>query len=503
MIPDIAKKGASFKGALAYYLHDKRHEGEQERHTSERVAWTETRNLMTKDPEMAGKVMAATALDAERLKQQAGVRNTGRKSDNSVYAYTLSWHPDEAKTLQRSDMVSAADETLKALGAQDRQALIVCHTDRAHPHVHVILNRVSPEDGRMLKTGNDRLKLSQWALQYREARGEQHYCPQRAENWDKRLSRHDGNEKLKYWRAAADTPRSLIEDVRRAKAIGDPNAAKLEARFKKEIGQLSAKGVAMKDRHRTEWHGTGETRPDGTKEPKGIVTAYRERKAEIEAKTIRNIAVARDGINKTYQPSWNDLTRRHNIEQREFAQREQRIGGKIRNALDAVTYARQLNPDSSRGFMSNAYNYLVSSKSRAKALEQVQRVESRALSASQRAEIGAAVHALRSDGAALQTCAKASFLSERAALIERQSVDKQQLQSTWRRLGEDRSRAFEASRERHLSHGKSKDKKLAREDSAKSTKEFKGAAAPDQAKAEAQKQTRSAGRKRSRTRKRN
>ena len=54
-----------------------------------------------------------------------------------------------------------------------------------------------------------------------------------------------------------------------------------------------------------------------------------------------------------------------------------------------------------------------------------------------------------------------------------------------------------------LSHGKSKDKKLAREDSAKSTKEFKGAAAPDQAKAEAQKQTRSAGRKRSRTRKRN
>ena len=49
MIPDIAKRGASFKGALAYYLHDKKLEGEHERFTSERVAWTETRNR-ARDP---------------------------------------------------------------------------------------------------------------------------------------------------------------------------------------------------------------------------------------------------------------------------------------------------------------------------------------------------------------------------------------------------------------------------------------------------------------------
>ena len=98
MIPDIAKRGASFKGALAYYLHDKKLEGERERFTSERVAWTETRNLATNNPEMAGKVMAATAMDADRLKRDAGVRNTGRKSDQSVYAYTLSWHPAPACT---------------------------------------------------------------------------------------------------------------------------------------------------------------------------------------------------------------------------------------------------------------------------------------------------------------------------------------------------------------------------------------------------------------------
>ena len=55
------KRGASFKGALAYYLHDKKLEGERERFTSERVAWTETRNLATNNPEMAGKVFLVGA----------------------------------------------------------------------------------------------------------------------------------------------------------------------------------------------------------------------------------------------------------------------------------------------------------------------------------------------------------------------------------------------------------------------------------------------------------
>lgn len=184
--------------------------------------------------------MAATALDADRLKREAGIRNTGRKSDQSVYAYTLAWHPDEAKSLSRAEMVRAADETLRVLGADDRQAILVCHTDRPHPHVHIIVNRVSPQDGRMLGTSNDRLKLSQWALSYRQMRGQEQYCPQRAENWHMRLSRHDDRGRLKLWRARADTPRSMIEDVRAAKAGADPKAAELIAAQKQRIGKLAA-----------------------------------------------------------------------------------------------------------------------------------------------------------------------------------------------------------------------------------------------------------------------
>ena len=432
MIPDIAKRGASFKGALAYYLHDKKLEGERERFTSERVAWTETRNLATNNPEMAGKVMAATAMDADRLKREAGVRNTGRKSDQSVYAYTLSWHPDEAAALSRSEMLRAADETIRVLGAEDRQALIVCHTDRPHPHVHVILNRVSPEDGRMLTTGNDRLKLSQWALGYRQARGEEHYCPKRAENWDKRLSRHDDQDKLKLWRAEADQPRSMAEDIKQAKAANDTKAEKLVAEFKKKLGKLSADGKVMKERHGKEWKALGKN--------------YQERKDQIYRQTENSIQDAKANIKHAYRPRWQELGRRHARERREFGARETRVGGKIRNAIDAVTHARKLDPDSSRGFLGGAFNYLTSSTKRADALERLHKAQVRELSAAQRAEVGAAIKSLKGDRAALLSSARGSFMSERAALIQRQATDKQQLKSAWRRHGEERKRAFEASR---------------------------------------------------------
>ena len=165
MVPDIAKTGHSFKGAMAYYLHDK---GAQ---TAERVAWAETRNLMTDDPRAAMRIMVATAQSADELKAAAGVRAAGRKSNAHVYAYSLAWHPDEAGQLDRAEMLRAADSSLKVLGAENHQAVIVCHQDQKHPHIHVIVNRVDPATGKMLSTSNDRLKLSDWANAYERERG--------------------------------------------------------------------------------------------------------------------------------------------------------------------------------------------------------------------------------------------------------------------------------------------------------------------------------------------
>ena len=164
MVPKLHAKGSSFKGAAAYVLHDK---GQAD--SADRVGFTATRNLAVDDPDMAWRIMAATAMDQPRLKAEAGVKNTGRKSHKHVLHLTLNWHPDQKPT--QEEMLEAADGALRALGAEKHQALIVMHNDEAHDHLHIVCNRVSPEDGRHLSSSKEKLKLSQWAQAYEEKTG--------------------------------------------------------------------------------------------------------------------------------------------------------------------------------------------------------------------------------------------------------------------------------------------------------------------------------------------
>ena len=57
------------------------------------------------------------------------------------------------------------------MGLADRQAVMIAHRDTAQPHVHVVVNRVSVEDGRAAKLGNSYLKLSRWAEGIRTGAG--------------------------------------------------------------------------------------------------------------------------------------------------------------------------------------------------------------------------------------------------------------------------------------------------------------------------------------------
>ena len=175
MIPRIAKAGRSFKGAAQYYLHDKK------ARTSNRVAFIDVQNLpdgCVANPARAVADMVDVFTHANELKQSAGLK-AGRKLQAPVYSYSLAWHPSEQPT--QADMIDAARATLKTLGLDDRQALIVGHNDTDHPHVHVIVNRVCPTTGRAAVMSNDQLKLQEWALKYERSRG-QNLCPQRAKN---------------------------------------------------------------------------------------------------------------------------------------------------------------------------------------------------------------------------------------------------------------------------------------------------------------------------------
>lgn len=179
MITRIAGRGHSFKGAGLYYLHDK------EALTDQRVSWTQVRNMPVRDPEAAMNWMAYTSINANKLKQEAGIKTTGRKRERgTVYTFSLSWSPEENPDKEK--MIKAADETLETLGLQDHQTVLVAHNDTDHPHIHIITNLVNPNDGRMYDPDwGSKFKLSDWALQHEFENGKV-YCDQRLENKQER-----------------------------------------------------------------------------------------------------------------------------------------------------------------------------------------------------------------------------------------------------------------------------------------------------------------------------
>ena len=183
MIATMHKGGASFKGVVDYCLSEGRAREDELDDRGEdkagRVAWSETRNVAAEDPRQAARVMAATASRSEDLKQLAGVKAGGRALEKPVCHYSLSWGKDEKPNLQ--EMGRAVTESLEKMGLADRQAVMIAHRDTEHPHVHVVVNRVSVEDGRAAKLGNSYLKLSRWAEGYEREQGRIR-CPQRVEN---------------------------------------------------------------------------------------------------------------------------------------------------------------------------------------------------------------------------------------------------------------------------------------------------------------------------------
>lgn len=138
-------------GALAQYLARGRSGDEPER-----VAWSASRNLPTDDPEIAGKIMRATAAHNVRVKQP-------------VYHLALSFDP--ADQVDRVAMERVADRVIAALELQGHQIVIVSHRDRGHPHMHLLVNRVHPETGLVWNRWQDRAVIQQVLREQEEALG--------------------------------------------------------------------------------------------------------------------------------------------------------------------------------------------------------------------------------------------------------------------------------------------------------------------------------------------
>jgi hypothetical protein len=168
MVPNI-KTGASFRGAMLYYLHDKRQEGELLRLSDERVAWTATRNCAHDEPELAFAEMIATAESHQQLKQAAGERLSGRPLEQPVMTISLSWHPSEKP--DRAEIERAADSYLRHMGLDQHQAVYLAHNDTEHAHVHIIVNRVHPERGKVHDDAFSKNRSQIWAAEYEREQG--------------------------------------------------------------------------------------------------------------------------------------------------------------------------------------------------------------------------------------------------------------------------------------------------------------------------------------------
>lgn len=234
-----------------------------------------------------------------------------------VQTYSLSWHPEEQPS--KAEMFAAARESLKVLGIEDRQALILCHNDEPHPHIHIIVNRVSPADGRLSSTSQEKLKLSRWAEEW-ERSGGKIYCEQRVAN---NAERDQG----RFVKDRSGVPRSTFDVARAALQGFNDNrdaqeaAAELKADQRRKAAELAAIGRDMHTHYRTELANLG---ADYQRDKVRLKAAH---KAEQDALHAEVRQVMRDATR--------DLAEEQRREQRTIAWRERSLLGRMWNAYDA------------------------------------------------------------------------------------------------------------------------------------------------------------------------
>ena len=198
----------------------------------ERVAWTVGRNLGLDDPELAAVLMQATASGNERV-------------ESPVYHLTINFDPADSVT--PTQMQAVADRVLTDLGLAGYQALMVAHQDRAHRHVHIMVNRVHPETGVVWDRWQDQPRI-QRALRelerefgLRQVAGRLYQLdgqtpPERARltNGERRQAERTGDP------AFPDRVRGCLAELRAARSWGE-----LEEQFARHGLRLERKGQGL------------------------------------------------------------------------------------------------------------------------------------------------------------------------------------------------------------------------------------------------------------------
>jgi len=319
MIPRI-QTGSSFEGAGLYYLHDKKQEGEQERLTTDRVAWTYAINTLEEEPEAVLAEMAQTARDQSLLKHLAGKRPDGRPTERTVMTVALAWSPEQNPP-DRQHMIETGHSYLQHMGWEGHQVLFVGHNDTKHPHFHMIINRVHPETGMTLDDAWSKTRAQRWALGYEREHG-RIFCLAREAKYGRAEARDAPHMNYREWKAWQEIAKENAFDpeFRQALEAGEWDALKQGQKqdrigFWKETGQLrnelrTALREAVKWEFAKEWQDYAKAKEerDGAavlydREARGAIRELRKQRGPRPAPRSaqsKEIAVVRGPDGRTY-----------------------------------------------------------------------------------------------------------------------------------------------------------------------------------------------------------
>jgi hypothetical protein len=286
MIPKLQKRGASFKDATAYVLHDP-----DKADTAERVAWTMTANLATKDPKWAWHEMVETYWAQGALKAASGHDARGRKNTHPVLHYTLSWAESDQPSPE--EMKQAAFSSLKAIGLGEHEALIAAHDDKKHLHVHIVVNTVHPLTGMTAPLKFTKLDLSKWAEAYERERVI--HCEERIKNNAERERIAEGKklDATKLLKAASE----LAQQVKAPYVPVKHRATSRKQWFERQeiIERMKAMRKEIDEGIKAEKDSTWQTQ-------------LAERDA-LDKQTTNAIDDVLDAVKAHYRPYWRDLYR--------------------------------------------------------------------------------------------------------------------------------------------------------------------------------------------------
>ena len=202
--------GGSFAGAVGYVADER-----EQKQKTKQAQLLATCNL--------------GSLDAAGIAAEMQAVAQGSRCKNPVWHTSLSWPAGEQVTPDQ--MRQAATAYCQQMGAPlDRhQVAVYQHQDKAHPHIHIIINRVPIDQGPAMDTSHSRLRNKQVCARISEQLG---FCPLPPKQTPKLAERQP------------ETPRQRVQQGLQ-QALGCPNVSTVE-----ELGrELAENGIEASFKH--------------------------------------------------------------------------------------------------------------------------------------------------------------------------------------------------------------------------------------------------------------